>query len=107
MLTTRMFHGADEPLPEEVDVPVKLDPSVTAEYARANEATRRQRLMVVGGLSLLGVVVAGAMALVYFTREPRSAREHHPLRAGQNRCIGNVKYRVVNDYGKLRRIGVC
>jgi len=102
MLLTRTLLGQNEPLPEEVDIPGTVDSNAVA---AATEKARRQRIMLVGGLSLLGVVIVATMGLVYVTREPRSKLDRHPLRVGQHRRIAHVKYHV-HRYG-MTRIGTC
>jgi hypothetical protein len=95
--------GQDEPLPEEVTTPGTVDPNAVAAAA---EKLRRQRIMLIGGVALLGVVVVGSLALTGLTAEKRSYRERHGLRPGERRCIGNVRYKIMK-YGPPRKIGVC
>ena len=103
MLVQRALLGEDEPDPNVRDVPAPVDPAADE---RAAAELRRQRLVLVGGLSLLGVVVVGAAALMYLTSEKRSHVDRHPLRAGQVRCISHVKYSV-GYQGRLKRVGTC
>lgn len=95
--------GDDEPLPEERTIPGTVDP---AAVVAAEEKARRQRIMVVGGVTLLGVVVVGTLALVGLTSEKRSRVDRHPLREGQVRCLSHVKYSV-GYQGRLKRVGTC
>lgn len=94
--------GQDE-TPEQVNVPGVPDP---AAVAAAEEKARRERIMVVGGVTLLGVVVVGALALVYLTKEPRSHVDRRALREGDHHCFRHVKY-YVGYRGRLKRIGYC
>jgi len=96
--------GDDQSPPEEVNIPGQVDQGAVDAAA---ETARRQRVMVIGGIAVLAVVALGSLALVAVTGESRSSLAHRPLRAGQHRCISHIRYRVVNDYGRLNKIGTC
>jgi hypothetical protein len=94
---------------ETPEVPVYTPPeAITASQqaqAANDEEAARARLRTVGGIALLGVVVVGAGALLFLTREPGSVRYRRALKRGQHRCIGHIRYAVL-AHG-LKRIGKC
>ena len=86
-------------------VPGSLEAQTQTQVALDEEA-RRKRLRTVGGIALLGVVVVGAGALLFLTKEPGSVRYRRALKYGQRRCIGHVRYAVLSQ-GRLRKVGKC
>jgi hypothetical protein len=92
------------------EVPVYTPPdAVTAQQqaqAANDEEAARARLRTVGGIALLGVVVVGAGALLFLTREPGSVRYRRALKRGQHRCIGHIRYKITSR-GGFREVGKC
>lgn len=102
LATRRLGQGTEFPL-EPVTTPGTVDPGAEA---AAQEKLRRERIMVIGGVAVLGVVVLGSLALVALTGEPRSRRERHKWKAGTYHCASGVRYYVTKK-DRLVAVGNC